>query len=90
MSDQQDFLDTLENLRFVMSAALEHVQTNRNEFVKNATANQVRQFERSVNQVRTFVELLEEEFNNLEYLVAKRPPRSLPPDRYHLTCEPKR
>ena len=73
MADGQSFLDNLQNLRLVLSVALEHVQTNRNQFVKDATGNQVRQFERSITQIRILAEQLEREFNTLEYLIAKRP-----------------
>jgi hypothetical protein len=75
MADGQNFLDNLENLRMVLSVALEHVQANRNEFVKDAAGNQVRHFERSITQIRILAEQLEREFNTLEYLIAKRPPK---------------
>jgi hypothetical protein len=76
MADPKSFLDNLKNLRLVMSVALEHAQENRNQFVKNATGNQVRQLERSISQIRTLAEQLEKEFNTLEYLIDKRPPTS--------------
>ena len=76
MADGQSFLDNLKNLRLVLSVALEHVQANRNQFVKDATGNQVRQFERSITQIRILAEQLEREFNTLEYLIAKRPHNS--------------
>ncbi len=72
MADPKSFLDNLKNLRLVMSVALEHIQENRNQFVKNATANQVRQFEKSVSQIRTFADRIGTEFNTLEYLIGKR------------------
>jgi hypothetical protein len=77
MADGQSFLDNLKNLRLVLSVALEHVQANRNQFVKDATGNQVRHFERSITQIRILAEQLEREFNTLEYLIAKRPPNPI-------------
>jgi hypothetical protein len=44
--------------------------------VKNATASQVRQFEKSISQIRTFADRMETEFNTIEYLVGKRPPNT--------------
>ena len=73
MADGQSFLDNLKNLRLVLSVALEHVQANRNQFVKDATGTQVRHFEKSITQIRILAEQLEREFNTLEYLIAKRP-----------------
>ena len=73
MADRQSFLDHLKNLRLVLSVALEHIQANRNQFVKDATGNQVRHFERSITQIRILAEQLEREFNTLEYLIAKGP-----------------
>jgi hypothetical protein len=72
MADSQNFLDNLKNLRVVLSVALEHTQDNRNHFVNHATANQVRQFERFVTQVRTLAAQLEKELNTIEYLTYKR------------------
>ena len=73
MAEPKSFLDNLKNLRLVMSVALEHIQENHNRFVKNATASQVRQFEKSISEIRTFADRLETEFNTLEYLIGKRP-----------------
>jgi hypothetical protein len=72
MADPKSFLDNLKNLRLVMSVALEHIQDNRDQFVKNATGNQVRQFEKSISQIRTFADRMKTEFNTLEYLIGKR------------------
>ncbi len=72
MADSKSFLDNLKNLRLVMSVALEHMQENRDQFVKDATASQVRQFEKSVSHIRAFADRIETEFNTLEYLVGKR------------------
>jgi hypothetical protein len=74
MAEPKSFVDNLRNLRLVMSVALEHMQENRNQFVKKATGNQVRQVERSISQIRTLADRIETEFNTLEYLVSKRPP----------------
>ena len=73
MADGQSFLDNLKNLRLVLSVALEHIQTNRNQFAKDATGHQLRHFERSITQIRILAEQMEREFNTLEYLIAKRP-----------------
>jgi hypothetical protein len=55
-----------------MSVAVEHIQENCNRFVKNATVSQVRQFEKSISQIRTFADRMETEFNTLEYLIGNR------------------
>ncbi len=73
MTEPKSFVDNLKNLRLVLSVALEHIQENRNQFVKNATGNQVRQAERTLNQIRTFADRIETESNTLEYLIGKRP-----------------
>ena len=73
MTEPKSFVDNLKNLRLVMSVALEHIQENRNQFVKNATGNQVRQAERTLSQIRTFADRIETESNTLEYLIGKRP-----------------
>ncbi len=79
MANSRRFLDNLKNLRLVTSVAIEHVQENRNQFVKDATASEVRQLERFISQIRTLAEQAEKEFNTLEYLLAKRPPASEDP-----------
>ncbi len=76
MANAKSFLDNLKNLRLVMSVALEHIQENRNQFVKNATESQVRQIEKSISQIRAYADRIETEFNTLEYLIGKRPPPS--------------
>jgi hypothetical protein len=68
----KSFIDNLKNLRLVMSVALKHMQENRNHFVKNATASQVRHLERSTSQIRTLADRIETESNTLEYLISKR------------------
>ena len=77
MANAQNFIDNLKNLRLVTSVALEHVQENRDQFVSEATEIQVRHFERSITEIRMLAEQLEREFNTLEYLIAKRFPKSL-------------
>lgn len=72
MADPKRFLDNLKNLRLVTSVALEHIQANLTHFVKDATANQLQQCDKSINQIRTLSEQLEREFNTLEYLIGKR------------------
>jgi len=76
MADPKSFLDNLNNLRLVTSVALEHVQANLTNFVRDASADQVRQCDRSISQIRTLAEQLEREFNTLEYLIGQRAPRS--------------
>ena len=71
MANSQNFLDNLKNLEVVVSVALEHTRKNLDEFMKNATAYQVRQAERSVAKIRTLAAQLEKEFSALEYLAAK-------------------
>jgi hypothetical protein len=71
MSSPQNFLDNLENLRIVMSIALEHVQDNRDQFAKSGTGVQVRQAEKSIHQIRVLITQLEKEFTILEYLIAE-------------------
>ncbi len=71
MSAPQNFLDNLENLRLVMSIALEHVQDNRDQFAKSATGVQVRQAEKAIHQIRVLITQLDKEFTILEYLIAE-------------------
>jgi tryptophan 2,3-dioxygenase len=72
MAGPQNFLDNLENLRLVMSVALEHVQENRDQFVKSGTAEQARKAERSISRIRSIAEQLEKEFNALETLMIQQ------------------
>jgi hypothetical protein len=74
MAEPGSFLDKLKSLRLVLSIALEHIQVSRNEFVNDATVDQVRDFERR-SQIRPLAEQMEREFNTIEYLIAKRQPR---------------
>lgn len=71
MAGPQSYLDNLENLRLVMSVALEHAQKNREQLLKNGTGEQVRQAERSISKVRSLAEELEKEFNVLESFITK-------------------
>lgn len=67
----QSFLDNLENLRIVMSTALEYVHEHRDKFAKSATGVQVRQAEKAIHQIRVLAVQLEKEFTILEYLIAE-------------------
>jgi hypothetical protein len=71
MPTPQNFLDNLENLRFVTSIALEHVQNHRDQFVQCATGIQVRQIEKAICKLRVLTVQLEKEFTILEYLIAE-------------------
>jgi hypothetical protein len=70
MAGAQSFLDNLENLRIVLSVALEHTQTNGNEFVVDADGGQMGQCERSIEQIRILAERLEREFSHLEGVIS--------------------
>jgi electron transfer flavoprotein alpha subunit len=78
MAGPQNYIDNLENLRLVMSVALEHTQKNRDQFLKNSTGEQVRQAERLISKGRGLAEQLEKEFDALESLITKA--RSSPGD----------
>ena len=54
-----------------MSVALEHMQKNRDQLVKDGTGEQVRQAELSISKVRSLAEELEKDFNVLESLITK-------------------
>jgi len=62
----QRFLDNLEYLRTVASVAVDHLQRNRDEFAKNATADEVLRLERTISDIRSRVEVLEKELQALE------------------------
>ena len=66
MPDPQNFLDNLANLRLVMSVSLEYLQANRDQFLKSAAGQQVRQAERTISNVRALAEQLDQEFRALE------------------------
>ena len=80
MSGPLNFIDSLKHLRIVTAVTLEHVQDNRNQFVKSATGLQVRHAEKAIAQVRVLTVQLEREFTILEYLIAEGSPAiSAPP-----------
>jgi hypothetical protein len=75
MPDPQNFLDNLTNLRLVMSVSLEYLQTNRDQFLKTAAGQQVRQAERTISNIRSLAEQLEQELRALETsAMQQRPP----------------
>ena len=71
MASPQNFLDNLENLRLVVSVALDHTQKNLERFVEGATAVEMRRADGLISKIRSLAEQLEKEFNTLEYAVAK-------------------
>lgn len=77
MIDPRMFVEHLEDLSDALSVALRRVRAHRDDFISNASATEMRQFERRVTEVRTCAEELEREFNCLEYLAAKRFPKAL-------------
>jgi hypothetical protein len=72
MAATRSFLDNLANLRLVLSVALEHIQANRDQFVKSGTAEQMRQAQTLINKIQTLAEELNKEFTALENLVAQQ------------------
>ena len=76
MPSAQNFIDNLENLRLVMSIALEHVQENRDQLAQSATGVQVRQVEKAICRLRVLTVQLEKEFTILEYLIGDGGPVS--------------
>jgi hypothetical protein len=72
MAATRSFLDNLANLRLVLSVALEHIQANRDHFLKAGTTEQVRQAQRLISKIETLIEELEKEFTTLENLVAQQ------------------
>jgi hypothetical protein len=71
LANSQNFLDNLENLRLVMSVALEHTHKNLGRFVESATGVEMRRADASISKIRSLAEQLEKEFNALEHAVAK-------------------
>ena len=71
MASSQNFLDNLENLRLVMSVALDHTQKNLDRFVENATGVEMRRADGLISKIRSLAEQLEKEFYALEHAVAK-------------------
>jgi hypothetical protein len=80
MAGPQNFIDNLKNLEIVLSVALEHVQENRNQFVRDATADQAQQADTAIREIRTFAQQLNGEFSVLDsvldYFISRRPPNS--------------
>ena len=71
MASPQNFLDNLENLRLVMSVALDHTQKNLDRFVEGATEVEMRRADGLISKIRSLAEQLEKEFSALEHAVAK-------------------
>ena len=71
MASPQSYLDNLENLRLLMSVALEHAQKNRDQLMNNGDGEEMRRAERLISKIRTLAEQLEKEFNVLESLITK-------------------
>ena len=71
LASPTNFLDNLKNLAVVMSVALEHVQSNRDQFAKSATGVQARQAEKSICAVRALTVQLDKELTIFEYLLAE-------------------
>jgi len=72
MSGTQRFLDNLEYLRTVVSVAVDHVETKREEFAKNANADEVLRVEQTISGIRSRVEVLEKELHALEHTFPKK------------------
>ena len=72
MAAPRSFLDNLDNLRLVMSVALEHVQANREQFLKTSSNEQIRQAQMVISKIQTLSEELEKEFKALEALGTQR------------------
>jgi hypothetical protein len=71
MAATRSFLDNLANLRVVLSVALEHIQTNSDEFLKTSTPEQIRQAQMLINKIHTLAEELDKEFRSLAALVTQ-------------------
>jgi hypothetical protein len=80
MAGPMSFIDNLKNLQIVMSVAVQHVQENRNQFVKDATADQAQQADTAIREILTFAQQLKREFSMLdsvlECFISRRPPNS--------------
>jgi hypothetical protein len=66
MADANSFLDNLANLSLVMSVALEHVQSNRDQFARSSNGEQSTQAERFISKIRTLEAELDKELKLLE------------------------
>jgi hypothetical protein len=51
---------------------VEHIQANRDQFVKSGTAEQMRQAQTLISKIQTLAEELDKEFTALENLVAQQ------------------
>jgi hypothetical protein len=71
MFSPQSFVDNLKNLELVMSVALDHVLENRDDFLDNATRSQLRKAENAIRKIRGHIELLEKQFDHLEFYIPK-------------------
>jgi hypothetical protein len=71
MPASQSFLDNLENLRTVVSVALDHVAAKCEEFTKNATATEKLTVEQTISGIRTRIEALEKELHAFEHSISK-------------------
>ena len=75
MPGPHSFLDNLANLRLVVSVALEHIQVNRDVFLKTGTREELQQAESLITKIRNLAEQLEKEFSTLDLSgTQKRPP----------------
>ncbi len=72
MAATRSFLDNLANLRLVLSVALEHIQANRDQFLKAGTAEQMREAQRLISKIQTLIEELDKEFTALETLLSQQ------------------
>ena len=72
MANCQRLLDTLDALRITTVSALEHVQANRDEFVKHSTKTQIEKYEKLIMDVRIVYGYFERECNGLELALSKR------------------
>ena len=72
MGAPRSFLDNLANLRLVMSVALEHIQANREHFLKTGSNEQLRQAQIVITKIQTLAEELANEFKTLDALDAQR------------------
>ena len=72
MAASGSFLDNLANLRLVMSVALEHFQSNREQFVKSPSGDDIRQTETLISKIRSLAEELEKEFKLLETALSRQ------------------
>ena len=72
MTAPRRFVDNLANLALVLSVALEHLQGNRDQFLKRTSREERRQAETLIGKIRNLSEELEKEFKYLESLLAQQ------------------